>query len=138
MTAADSPPAAIRLSRSFERERKPKGYKKTARFVDEASGDTLYSCDIVGRVARARVEFVDGARQPAFSLKPNRIVLPTVWRLTGPDGRPAGALVQKIFGRGFWAGLDAAGAERFRVVDPRSRADDEAATAEESEVLGRP
>lgn len=49
------PPVAIRLRRSFEREGQPKGYRKTARFVDEASGGTLYTCDIVGHVARSRV-----------------------------------------------------------------------------------
>jgi hypothetical protein len=118
-----TPPAAIRLRRSFERDGKPKGYKQTARFVDEATGATLYQCDIVGHVARSRTDFVDGAGAPAFSLKPNRIVMPTEWRLTGADGAPAGALAQKIFARGFWAGLDPGGEERFRVVDPQKLGD---------------
>jgi len=121
MTA--SPPAAIRLRKSFEGDGKPKGYKKTARFLDEATGETLYRCDVFGHVARRRTEFVDGAGRPAFAMTPNRIVMPTVWRLTDADGRPAGALVQKIFARGFWAGLDPGGGERFRAVDPQKLSD---------------
>jgi hypothetical protein len=123
MTSSTAPPAAIRLRESFEGDGKPKGYKKTARFVDEATGETLYRCDIVGHVARCRIGFVDGADRPAFAMTPNRIVMPTEWRITDADGRPAGALVQKIFARGFWAGFDAGGTEHFRAVDPQKLGD---------------
>jgi hypothetical protein len=123
MTSPDTPLPAIRLRRSFERDGKPKGYKKTARFLDEETGNTLYACDIVGHVARSRTDFLDGSGQPAFSLKPNRVVMPTEWRLTGAASAPAGAMVPQIFACCFWAGLDPGGRERFRVVDPQKLGD---------------
>lgn len=127
MTSAQAPVQAIRMRRSFERDGKPRGYKKTARFLDEATGGTLYGCDIVGHAARSRVEVFDGAGAPAFALKPTRVIMPMTWRLTasgtGQAGTPIGALKQKIFARGFWASHDAAGVERFRVVDPQSLTD---------------
>ena len=57
----------------MEREGKPKGYKKTARFVDEASGGTLYACDIVGHAARSRVARPFFARR-GFALRAARTV----------------------------------------------------------------
>lgn len=123
MTAAASPHRIIRMRQSFEGEGKPRGYKKTQAFLDEDSGGTLYSCDIVGHVASRRATFCDAAGQPAFSIKPTRVLMPMCWRLTAESGELLGTLNQKVFARGFWAGLDAAGRERFRAVDPQKLSD---------------
>jgi len=122
MTSA-SPPRTIRMRRSFAGEGKPKGYKKTQTFLDEESGRTIYSCDIVGHAASRRVTFSDAAGQPAFAIKPTRVLMPMTWRLTDPSGALFGTLNQKVFARGFWAGLDPQGRERFRAVDPQKLSD---------------
>ncbi len=127
MTSAETTVHAIRMRTAFEPEGKPKGYKKSVRFLDEATGRALYGCDIVGHVASRRVEVFDGAGASAFAVKPTRVIMPMTWRLTdgtaGHEGEPLGVLKQKIFARGFWAGLDTAGVERFRAIDPQSTTD---------------
>jgi hypothetical protein len=55
MIAADTPAQIFRMRESFEGKSKPKGYKKTRRFLDEARDRTIYACDIVGHVVRSRI-----------------------------------------------------------------------------------
>ena len=45
----------IRMRQSFEGE--GKNTKKTRRFLDESTDQPIYTCDIVGHVARSRVTF---------------------------------------------------------------------------------
>ncbi len=45
----------IRMRQSFEGQ--GKNTKKTGRFLDEATDQPIYTCDIVGHVARSRVTF---------------------------------------------------------------------------------
>ena len=101
----------------------PKGYRKSVRFLDEETKEALFVGDIIGHVAKSNVEIFDYNGRLAFSMKPNRIFVPTRWTLRTGDGAVVGTLVQKIFRRGFWVGLDAAGLERFRAIDPQSRRD---------------
>ena len=122
MTSAASP-TIIRMRQSHDGEGKPKGYKKTQTFLDEESGRTIYGCDIVGHVASRRVTFCDTGGAPAFSIKPTRVLMPMTWRLTETGGALFGTLNQKVFARGFWAGLDASGRERFRAIDPQKLSD---------------
>jgi len=119
MTSANTPPRIIRMGESFEGECKLKGYKKTRRFLDEATERTIYTCDIVGHVTRGRVTFCDEACAAAFSLKPTRVVKPMTWRAMAEEDEPVGSLDQKVFARGFWAGHDPSDRELFRAVDPQ-------------------
>jgi hypothetical protein len=54
----------IRMRQSFEGE--GKNTKKTRRFLDESTDQPIYTCDIVGHVARSRVTFLDLEEPPAL------------------------------------------------------------------------
>ena len=59
MTSADTSVQGIRVRQSFEGDGKPKGYKKSVRFLDESTDQPIYTSDIVGHFARSRVTFLD-------------------------------------------------------------------------------
>gem|GEM_PF-5795653 len=113
----------LRMQRDREYQGKPKGYKHTYRGVPEGDGEPWFSCDVVGHTAHHEIRFLDSAGRPAFSMRPNRKIMPTHWLVEDSSGRDLGRIVQKILGKGAWAAFDASGAEVFRVADAEPRVD---------------
>jgi len=52
------------MRQSFEGD--SKNTKKSVRFLDESTDHPIYTCDIVGHVARSRVTFLDEEGRPAL------------------------------------------------------------------------
>ena len=126
MAVAETDITALRLISDTEPEGKPKGYRRTVRICTEGaepdpnSRQTLYTGDVNGHAASHTVVFRGPDGKPAFVIGPNRKILPSRWPLTRAEGGEIGALSQKVFGKGAWAGVDPKDAELFRVVDPQS------------------
>ena len=119
----------LRLQRDHDYEGKPKGYRRTIHVCKEGpelganTRQVLFSGDVIGHAASHEVSFYQPDGTPAFSIKPHRKIMPMQWPIVASDGSALGVLDQKVVAKGFWAGLDPAGSELFRVIDPQSRKD---------------
>jgi hypothetical protein len=109
---------ALRMRGDFEHQGKPRGYRSTYRIGPDGSDTILFQCDVVGHVASRETRFVGPDGDLLFSMKPNRKILPSRWRLKASDGSDIGYLDQKLLGRGAWAAFDATGREIFCIIDP--------------------
>ena len=114
---------ALRMRKDNDYRGKPKRYKHTYRVVPEGSEKPLFSCDVVGHSAHAEQNFLDSTGRPAFSMRPNRKIMPTQWFVIESSGREIGRVDQQIIGKGAWAVFDASGAEIFRIADAETRVD---------------
>ncbi|MEM7222300.1 MAG: hypothetical protein AAF495_04935 [Pseudomonadota bacterium] len=120
---------AIRLQRDSDYKGKPKGYRRTIRVCredaleDGSDRQLLFEGDVIGHAASHQVSFRDPNGASAFSIAPHRKIMPMRWPVTVADGTAIGVLDQKIVAKGFWAVLDGAGNELFRVIDPQSLTD---------------
>jgi hypothetical protein len=114
---------ALRMRKDNDYQGKPERYKHTYRVVPEGSEKPLFWCDVVGHAAHAEQSFLDSAGRQAFSMRPNRKILPTQWFVVESSGREIGRVDQKILGKGAWAAFDASDAEIFRIADAETRVD---------------
>jgi hypothetical protein len=114
---------ALRMRRDRDYVGKHKRYKHTYSVVSEGIDELLFVCDVIGHVATDEVTFLHGTNKAAFSMRPNRKIMPTQWLVKDSTGRDMGRIDQKVFGKGRWVGLDASGMEVFRIVASESLVD---------------
>ena len=124
MTA--SPEQAIYRLRKTRRADPPKRYRRTLELSDEATGQMLATCDVMGQVAFATHRIVDHEQQ-VWQVAPNRRIMPSRWLLTDPAQQVIVQFSQQILRkilnplrRTGLTLLDAAGNETARLLDSRT------------------
>jgi hypothetical protein len=104
----------------------PKDYRYTLELVDEATQELLARCMVIGTpMHKPQVIELTGDR--AWSVRPNRKIMPSHWILADPDGSDVLLLDQRIFGKLSSpltrVGMDIkdpSGTVLYRVVEPEA------------------
>jgi len=120
-SAVENP--AFRIIRRRRTGEVPKKYEATYELVDEQRRETVAVCDLIGKAVFATLEIHDG-QSNRWTMKPNRKIMPSRWRVTGIDGRAAVQFDQKILGKltnplykTVLTVLDGEGNELYHLVD---------------------
>jgi hypothetical protein len=76
----------------------PKDYRYTLELVDEATQDLLARCVVIGTPIH-KTQLIEVTGGGAWSVRPNRKIMPSYWILGDPNGSDVLQLDQRIFGK---------------------------------------
>jgi hypothetical protein len=125
MTSEGNRPT-YRQQRYWIKGQTPKKYRGTYELKDEATGQVVAGCDLIGQVMFVGLDIHD-ADTKYWQLRASRRIMPTRWGLKDPSDNLVLQFDQKVLGkltnplyRVALTLLDAEGNERYRLVDPRT------------------
>ncbi len=112
-----------RLRKFSRRGDLPENYRGTFELLDDQTRQVMASCDVSGHATFSPVSIIDSEHQ-AWTMKPNRKIMPTRWILTDPGRSVAMQFDQNLSSklkkyRTILTLLDSRDKEFYRIVDPR-------------------